>query len=79
MLIDKINKTDAQGFTTLEFHKHLMESDGSWTEAHEDAYNKYWTKGLMGDNQSKKLLLNPRKTYYFGDRVVTDSQGEIIQ
>ena len=71
----KINKTDAQGFTTLEFHKNLMESDGTWTDEHTDAYNKYWVKGLMGDPASKKLLLNPRKTYYFGERLITDSQG----
>jgi len=71
----KINKTDAQGFTTLEFHKHLMESEGTWTQEHENAYDKYWTKGLMGDIASRKLLLNPRKTYYFGERLVTDSQG----
>mgnify|MGYP003669136895 FL=1 len=71
----RINKTDAQGFTTLEFHKHMMESEGTWTDAHDEAYKKYWVKGLMGDSATKALLLNPRKTYYFGDRVVTDSQG----
>ncbi len=71
----KVNATDAQGFTTLAFHRMQMESDGSWTEAHTDAYNKYWSKGLMGDAASRTLLLDPRKTYYYGERVITDSQG----
>jgi len=71
----KVNATDAQGYTTLAFHKAQMESDGSWIEEHTDAYNKYWSKGLMGDAASRTLLLDPRKTYYYGERVITDSQG----
>tara|TARA_R110002050_G_scaffold116946_2_gene233643 strand:- start:19253 stop:36049 length:16797 start_codon:yes stop_codon:yes gene_type:complete len=71
----KINATDAQGFTTLEFHKKEMESDGSWLEEHDEAYKKYWSKGLMGDRASRELLLDPRKTYYYGERVTIDSQG----
>ena len=71
----RVNSTDAQGYTTMEFHKKQMESDGSWTDAHTEAYEKYWSKGLMGDAKARTLLLDPRKTYYFGERVVTDSQG----
>ena len=71
----KVNSTDAQGFTTLEFHKSEMESDGSWLDTHDNAYNKYWSKGLMGDRESRALYLDPRKTYYYGDRLSIDSQG----
>ena len=71
----RINSTDAQGYTTLEFHKKQMESDGSWLPEHQIAYEKYWSKGLMGDAKARALLLDPRKTYYFGERVVIDSQG----
>lgn len=71
----RVNSTDAQGYTTLEFHKKQMESDGSWTPAHDIAYDRYWSKGLMGDSKSRALLLDPRKTYYFGERLVVDSQG----
>jgi len=71
----RVNSTDAQGYTTLDFHRKQMESDGSWTQEHIDAYDKYWSKGLMGDAKSRVLLLDPRKTYYFGERIQIDSQG----
>lgn len=71
----KVNSTDAQGYTTLEFHKKQMESDGSWTAEHDIAYEKYWSKGLMGDAKARALLLDPRKTYYYGERLEVDSQG----
>ena len=44
----EVIKTDAQGYTTLEFHKRQMESQGKWTKEHQTAYEKYWIKGLMG-------------------------------
>lgn len=72
---EKVNSTDAQGYTTLEFHKKQMESDGSWSPEHSVAYEKYWSKGLMGDAKARALLLDPRKTYYFGERIEIDSQG----
>ena len=74
----KINSTDAQGFTTLAFHKRQMESDGSWSDEHQKAYDTYWKEGKIGDATSRKLLLEPRKTYYYGDRLITDSQGNQI-
>ena len=52
-----------------------MESDGTWTPEHTIAYDRYWSKGLMGDTKAKTLLLDPRKTYYFGERIQIDSQG----
>lgn len=71
----RVNSTDAQGYTSMEFHKKQMESDGSWLAEHTIAYDKYWSKGLMGDSKARALLLDPRKTYYFGERVALDSQG----
>ena len=70
-----VNSTDAQGATTMDFHKKEMESTGDWLDKHDEAYDKYWSKGLMGDKSSRELLLDPRKTYYYGERVDIDSQG----
>ena len=36
-----INKTDAQGFTTLEKHRALQQGQDTWTDAHEKAYQNY--------------------------------------
>ena len=72
---ERVNSTDAQGYTTLDFHRKQMESDGAWSPEHTIAYDTYWSKGLMGDAKAKMLLLDPRKTYYFGERVTVDSQG----
>lgn len=68
-------KTDAQGYTTLEFHKRMMESRGAWLQEHETAYNKYWSKGLLGTKAEQELLLDPLKTYYFGEVLEDDGHG----
>ena len=68
-------KTDAQGYTTLEFHKRMMESQGMWLKEHDNAYNTYWKKGLLGKKEEQALLVDPLKTYYYGDILEDDGHG----
>jgi len=67
------NKSDAQGYTTLEAHKKTMEGRGEWTtegeHSHEVAYNEYWTKESDPNTWpewAQKLALKPLKTFSFG-------------
>jgi len=71
----EVLKTDAQGYTTLEFHKRQMESQGKWSKEHESAYQTYWRKGLMGGKAEQELLLDPLKTYFFGEVLEDDGHG----
>tara|TARA_R100000152_G_scaffold18491_1_gene10341 strand:+ start:3868 stop:19329 length:15462 start_codon:yes stop_codon:yes gene_type:complete len=71
-----LNKTDAQSFSTIEFYKSYLESQGKWIpEKHGVYYEKYWSKGKLGNKESKKLLFDPLKTFYWGDRIVEDNNG----
>tara|TARA_R110002020_G_scaffold229316_4_gene440059 strand:+ start:4767 stop:22040 length:17274 start_codon:yes stop_codon:yes gene_type:complete len=75
----EIIKTDAQGYTTLEFHKRQMESQGKWSKEHDNAYETYWVKGLMGGKAEQELLLDPLKTYFFGEVLENDGhQNETL-
>ena len=67
------NSADAQGYTTLEAHRHSMMSRGDWTmegeHSHEKAYNEYWKKEVPVSSWPdwvNKLALKPLKTFYWG-------------
>ena len=52
-----------------------MESQGKWSKEHESAYETYWKKGLMGGKAEQGLLLDPLKTYFFGEVLENDGHG----
>ncbi len=52
---NKVNKTDAQGWTTLAKHRAKMMGLGLWKEdTHGKAYDNYLTGGVFGYQDSKK-------------------------
>tara|TARA_R110002020_G_scaffold233207_2_gene444961 strand:- start:2733 stop:19928 length:17196 start_codon:yes stop_codon:yes gene_type:complete len=70
-----INKTDGQGYVTLEFWKELLQATGQWSLKHDEYYEKYWITGKKMPKEARDLVLDAQKTYYFGPRKTQNSVG----
>ncbi len=89
----KVNKTDAQGYISIQAKRDIMLSLGQWTNDHEALYNRVWLPGLTVNEALEDLpdevktfwkkleedtLLSPDKPFGYGDRLVEMPDGSSI-
>lgn len=64
--VGKSNKTDAQGWMSIDFYRNHQQGLGAWTKKHEQAYKNYKGGGEFRDDSGEAIIISPIKDNHYG-------------